>query len=187
MNLSIGHAPEWLMRSISRGGPGYIELRHFPLDQAVRQEFTPTAQWRTVYDRALELTETGDVCVGVAVRGRRRGRNEDAIRVNLLWADLDDGRHLLDAYPISPTLLVESSPGRFHAYWLLDEPVDLTDQDARHSFLSTLKNVQAAVGSDHVSDLARVLRMPGTLNWKRPGDPCMAVPIEFSTPRGTSA
>lgn len=61
--------------------------------------------------------------------------------------------------------------------------MDLTDPDDRRAFGIALEAVQTQSGSDNVRDLARVMRMPGTLNWKHcrteADDPSMAVPIEF--------
>jgi AAA domain-containing protein len=65
-----------------------------------------------------------------------------------------------------PSAIVDSGGG-YHCYWLLDKPFPLSTPDAR----ARAVKIQAAwvrlMGSDPASkDLARVLRVPGTKNYK---------------------
>lgn len=95
-------------------------------------------------------------------KGNGRGAS-DIIGVTALFADFDDGNmtaeHLLEL-PIEPHLITESSPGKFHVYWLIkDCEVD--------EFKPVMKALAQKLGSDtNVCDLPRVMRMPGTINWK---------------------
>jgi len=77
-----------------------------------------------------------------------------------IQADLDnaDINHL----PIQPTVLVESSPRRYQAYWVLTEAQDL----AVHEKLSRTITYSIA-DCDHSGwPLGRKLRVPGTFNYK---------------------
>lgn len=80
--------------------------------------------------------------------------------------DKDKARAAVDALDPRPSVLIDSGGG-YHLYWLLDEPwILVTDEDREEA-----KRYQAAwvayVGGDPaVKDLARVLRVPGTLNYK---------------------
>lgn len=77
--------------------------------------------------------------------------------VNLLWSDLDDG----DEKKIRPTVLWESSPGRHHALWFIDDRLNAEDA-ARINRSITYK-----IGADKGGwDLSQVLRIPGTFNHK---------------------
>lgn len=83
----------------------------------------------------------------------RTSRNVSAVRA--LFADLDGaplGPLLNDPHP---DIIVESSPGRYHAYWLTpDCPLD--------EFTQRQKQIAAKFKSDpSVSDLPRVMRLPG--------------------------
>jgi hypothetical protein len=184
---SIGDSPEWLVALVARGGGGFVEVRYgrkgFP-----RQEFLSAERVaddpEAFVSWTLRLTERYDVAIGMTVRGMRNGKADGVVRGNVLWADIDGDRSKLDSFPLRPHLIVESgTPGHLHAYWALPESLDLTDPDERRSFASGLDGVQRHTGSDNVRDLARIMRMPGTLNWKRcasdDDDPAMAVPIEF--------
>jgi hypothetical protein len=185
---SIGDSPEWLVALVARGGGGFVEFR-YGRKGFRHQRFLPAERCvedpGAVISWTLELTERFDVAMGMAVRGQRRGRIEDCVRVNVLWADIDKGDvNLLERIPTPPSLICESSPTHLHAYWEIREPADLTDERERATFREALRRVQAAVRSDHVSDLARIMRVPGTLNWKRvtddaTDDPTMVTPIVF--------
>jgi archaellum biogenesis ATPase FlaH len=94
-------------------------------------------------------------------RGRRA---ENVIALRALVADDDAGT--VDAYATKPEpgIVVYSSRGKLHTYWPLKpgEPLD--------SFTSAQKAVAARLRTDpSVSDLARVMRLPGFLHLK--GEP----------------
>lgn len=96
-------------------------------------------------------------------QGRRAGNvtHTRALFVDLDGAPLDP----LTACDIEPHLIVESSPGKWHAYWLL-RPI------AAHA--DTFKRYQHAIaarfgGDPSVCDLPRVMRLPGFIH--RKGEP----------------
>lgn len=103
-------------------------------------------------------------------RGRRK-QNVTAVRA--VFVDLDGAP--LDpilALPLKPNLIVESSPGRYHAYWLVS---DLS--------LYRFTQVQRALahrfqGDESVCDLPRVMRLPGF--WHRKGEPFLTRIVEFT-------
>ena len=82
--------------------------------------------------------------------------------VNLLWSDVDDG----DPSKLRPSVLWESSPGRHHALWMLNERLHAEDA----SLLN--KSVTYHLGADKGGwDLSQVLRIPGTFNHKYESKP----------------
>ncbi len=92
------------------------------------------------------------------------GRRVSAVtKINVLFADFDDGKKSLDlllSLPIAPHLIIESSPRKFHTYWLITGC-------AVEEFTQVMKALAKKLGSDpSVADLVRVMRMPGTFNWK---------------------
>lgn len=96
-----------------------------------------------------------------AMRGARR-RAIDVARVRAVWAERDQPGLDLS---LRPSLIVATSPGRRHDYWLVDAREPLAPLDARRI------NRQIAVrcGADAAAtDLARVLRLAGSLNLKGP-------------------
>lgn len=124
-----------------------------------------------------------------------RGGSEDSMTLPGLWADVDfgtvghkNGRRSLPLPPDEqaarrivtssglpdPSLWVHSGGG-LYPWWLFDEPLHLTDDvRAKASAISTMWQCALArsgelLGYDYgagVGDLARVLRVPGTVNRK---------------------
>jgi replicative DNA helicase len=131
----------------------------------------------------------------IAKGGSRRG--EDAHYAVGIWSDIDFGTlghkpGQPDALPLPPNQieaatiprlagLVEPtawihSGGGLYGWWLLDEPIRVTKE-----FAGLVVEWQAALGrgaasqgwryGEGVHDLARVLRLPGTVNRKAPESP----------------
>lgn len=146
-------------------------------------------------ERAEELARKYDVYVGVglqgeAVPGKERGRGETVVAVPGLWLDLDIAgddhakKHLppdiptalslIAQFPLKPTIIVDTGHG-LHLWWLFQELYLVrTDQD-RARIQSLSRRFQATINSlagrrgwqfDNTSDLARILRIPGTVNRK---------------------
>lgn len=85
--------------------------------------------------------------------------NELALPPRNLFADLDGAP--LPSGEWQPTLVVESSPGRYHVYYQLSEPVDTETGTALNQRL-----VLALKADKGAKDGARLLRIPGTWNVK---------------------
>jgi len=116
----------------------------------------------------------------------QRSREEDIAAVSCVYADIDAKdfgnskrvaeNHIKELNP-PPSIIVDSGGG-FHCYWLLEEPFEITTKFK----LEVAKSLQARwvdyVGGDlAVHDLARILRIPGTLNHKY--DPPREVKIVY--------
>lgn len=71
--------------------------------------------------------------------------------------------------PCSPSALVQSGHG-IHAYWLLDQPAPPSAAPAMRAFADA---VAASIGfpelDTHATEPARILRVPGTMNYKNGG------------------
>lgn len=91
-------------------------------------------------------------------------------RVRAVFADFDPPKTSPmpepSAFPLEPHIMVESSPGRHHVYWLVDGlPLD--------EFTATQDAIVARYGSDgSVIDRPRVMRVPGFIH--RKGEPFRA-------------
>jgi hypothetical protein len=104
---------------------------------------------------------------------RVRGGNAEIVALNCLFAEWDgkdyggkdSARAHIETLVIPPAVLVDSGGG-FHGYWLFPKPVRVTD-DSRENLRRLQARWNAYVGGDpQAKDLARVLRLPGTLNTK---------------------
>lgn len=93
-----------------------------------------------------------------------RGRKlENIQRIRAIWHEDDHGQ--ARDFPLQPHITVESSPGKYHRYWLVD---GLSLEQFR-GVMNTLVRVH---GSDpNAKDPARVLRLPGFLHLKDAAHP----------------
>ena len=106
-------------------------------------------------------------------KGRKK---ENIVRVRATFADLD-GAPLAPVLADHPDIVNESSPGRFHVFWLGEVP--LAD------FTAEQKRLAKRYGGDPaVSDLPRVLRLPGFTHQK--GKPFVSRIVSIGNGHATS-
>ena len=164
----------------------FIELRCINRhDDQTRQEFFPSIE---VFLEAIKnQAPRFDYYFGIHPRASKNGTAEAVKYVTCIWADLDwnnfkGGQNEAIArvrkFPIPPTAVVSTGHG-IHVYWLMKEPEELEDPA---DFRCIVKGVQKLLGSDQVDDLSRVLRIPGTLNYKDLENvlPCKIVFFDYS-------
>jgi hypothetical protein len=91
--------------------------------------------------------------------------NDNITRIRAVWQEDDDG--FAGMFPIEPTFVVESSPGKFHRYWLVKDGWP-ADEQGRKEFEGVMARMVEQYGCDpNAVDLSRVLRLPGYFNKKR--------------------
>jgi len=133
----------------------------------------------------LSKTDLGPAC---------RCPSDEIAGIAGLWADFDLRSEAHGNKPLPPTIqdalsvipasmpptIVISTGNGAHAWWLLKEPYIFDDADDRKETASlvsrwhTLLRLNSAARGwafDRLSDLARVLRIPGTRNLKDPRNP----------------
>lgn len=136
-----------------------------------------------------------DVYVAVGLQGldlgpQRRGEASDVIGLVGLWADIDyadpvhkrpglppdaeAARDLVMSLPLAPTMMVHSGHG-LQAWWAFAEPWMFDNEEDRSHAARIARGWQRRLADagaarkwslDSTHDLARVLRVPGTLNRK---------------------
>jgi hypothetical protein len=160
---------------------GFVEIRSIR-DGKVRQWFSKDRQ--AAVDLALEQSDQGwDAYFGVLPRTDMLGDAEhitDATPV--LWADLDAKVHgdkqtalrALVRYRVPPSVVVDSGHG-YHAYWKLKGAIRFALAQ------KAMKGIASQLKGDHVYDQARILRIPGTTNWKDPEHPVPVRTVVFNT------
>lgn len=116
---------------------------------------------------SLNCLEEGDHPRGIYVTVNRtngKGRTaKDVVGVRAVFVDLDGSpiEPVLEG-PLKPSILVESSPGKYHAYWLLAR-----DELSLAEFKPVQRILAARFQGDFkVCDLPRVLRVPGFFHRK---------------------
>jgi len=147
-----------------------------------------------VAECAEQLAPNCDVYLGIGAQREKlspkeRGSSNSVVAIPGTWLDVDHsgGEHqrtnlptatealaFLHDLPFKPSLIVDSGGG-FHAYWLFRASFEIEtfgDRDEAESILfgwqEFIRNLMNGRGwrLDFTHDLARVLRIPGTLNHK---------------------
>jgi RepB DNA-primase from phage plasmid len=175
---------------------GFVEVAYLAPESAnlyprtiVHWAELPLGELNPELPNIMELNAKGyNAYFAVAARGRKyepetrisektgkpytvhlRGKAYDATWITALWVDIDNPgeagyRQLIDS--MLPPSIIVSSGGGWHGYWLLSEPLAV-DESNRESIKRTLKGMAIACGGDtKVADLARIMRLPGTVNTK---------------------
>lgn len=168
-----------------------IEIRYLP---SKRQEFFNLSP---LLDITI-LSEDQNCYFGVCPRREAKGTEDSVSCMVTLWADLDAKKVMasdpriqdiesakreilrrLKSFQYPPSIIVDSGNG-YHTYWLLREPLLLQGHEEGLRAMGILKGLGAALEGDNVHDLARIMRLPGTLNLKEPQNPKLVRIIEFN-------
>lgn len=134
--------------------------------------------------RLEELNEQGAGIYLTVNETNGQGRKaEDVVNVRAVFADLD-GAPIDPVWGYHPSIVIESSPEKYHAYWLtIDDPVDGVPLDG---FRQLQECIAVKFGSDpKVKDLPRVMRIPGFNH--RKGEPFLSRIIHHTGVRYTYA
>ena len=120
-----------------------------------------------IFDSLEDLNQAGyDIFVTVNETDGKDIKGANVTRVRALFADFD-GSPLsnLDRIPLKPSFTVNTSPGKYHVYWLIgDCPLE--------QFKPMQQKLAQILDSDPaVCDLPRIMRVPGFYHLK--GDPFM--------------
>jgi hypothetical protein len=140
------------------GRPGTKDRK---LGNPVEAYFKPSELGQAVDWAAREDSKGRDCFFAVAQVFEPRRKSEFAAPTYVVHAD-DDGGADLEACPIRPTAVVETSPGHRHLYWRCSQLM----QPARAEDLN--RRMARAIGADKAAtDAVRLMRWPGTHNRKR--------------------
>lgn len=123
-----------------------------------------------------QLNNSGAGVFFMVNQGDGKGRKTENVQaVRAMFVDLDEngeeGLAKILKFPRQPRAIVESSPGKFHAYWLINGKL------SRQYFPPMQRCWAEKFGGDPaVGDLPRVMRLPGF--YHRKGEPFMSRIIE---------
>ena len=171
---------------------GYLTLTTLPERKTLW--FKPDELFK-VSETAKKYGAKTNTFFGVGLRKKAlktgfRGSEKDVLCVTTLYADIDikgnahaqtslpsstdEAIDFLHGLKIKPSIIVNSGNG-IHGYWLLDKTFIIETEDDRKHISSIFKGFGRYVNSeakkrgwkiDSVYDLARILRVPGTINHK---------------------
>lgn len=169
-------------------------------DYYVNSFYLPSrkSKWHRPSEMPEEWPQDRDVYYGMGLAKKSYGPHNrieasEVAAITCLWLDADYGPNHKKAVPpdeattgklirdcgLHPSLAVHSGNG-LHVLWLLDEPILITTPEDRKAAANLVKAWQAHIRAifkaagydlDATHDLSRVLRVPGTKNWKDPDNP----------------
>ena len=131
--------------------PELTRVLHSSLDDA----------WETLQ----KLNEQGaGIYVNIQETNLTGRKKEDIVNIRSVFIEDDIGLNI-DLLPLEPTMVVKTSPGKQHIYFVTHEKQSV--KTALGQF-KNMMNCLIEIGSDpNVKDISRVLRIPGFKNWKR--------------------
>lgn len=177
----MANFPGRFLRTIFAGrlssGGLELELRCIHASKPVIRRF-----WKSVealaedWDEVIKANARGhNVYFGVVPRDPANDHKlPEPLVLTCLWVDIDIAHDkpfksikralkLLRRFKLKPTMVVKSGHG-LHVYWCFKEPVTLEVSRAKE----LLRSLAERIGGDLQSaEPARLLRMPGTFNWKQ--------------------
>ena len=164
------------------GQRGNIEIRTFkPATQSFFGSESEAAE------QAYQLCQQGvDVYFGVNPRIGNGGKKENIHYVSAFHAEIDYGflghkkppvhesyeaaLNAIQTFHLEPTIITHSGGG-FHCYWVLSNPINVSDTGIS-AIEGINKSLSISLGGDTgTQDISRVLRVPGTFNFKVQDNP----------------
>jgi hypothetical protein len=140
-------------------------LQTFPDNKSVKGRGLTRVIQSPTDDELLQLHAHGAGIYATVNETDGKGRKSENIkRIRAVWQEDDDGFD--GAFPLNPSMVVETSPGHFHRYWLVADDWP-TDERGRADFAAVMERMVESYGSDkNAKDISRVLRFPGFLHRK---------------------
>ena len=189
--MSAQETADWLQHLYTHTDTGWLTL--FAINRQTGERHT---RWHPIHHHqqaATDAHQLADQCCvwfGVAPRQQqltngKRGGHTDCLQIPALWVDIDiqspahtatnlppnrDAAHqLLNTFPLPPTATIDTGHG-LQAWWQLTEPQpnNPETQQLLADWGATWANLanQHHYHIDNVFDIARIMRLPGTLNHK---------------------
>jgi len=166
------HSVAYLQR-LHAHGAGMIEITGLGV-RSVKRYFA-AGDFVSAVAHAHDLNGRGfNVFANVNPRKAQRGRIEDTACVTALPLDWDFNKgvdpsgvlELMHADGVPPTLTVRSGHG-LHAFFLLRDPAEIA------AAKPVAKRLCVFSASDRVHNANRIMRLPGSVNWKEPAAWCL--------------
>jgi len=175
-----------------KSNAGEIEIRTFK--PIVACYFFNSVQ--KAAELAINLSSKGlDVYFGVNPRTGGQGKKENVHYLSSFHAEIDYGSighkketgfanygdtlKAIRDFHLEPSIVIHSGGG-FHCYWILSNPLRVADYG-----ITVLENINKALtqslkGDPGTHDISRVLRIPGTFNFKKPDNPRQVTIVSVS-------
>lgn len=157
--------------------PRANDLIRFVAIRLPEQKWPGVMHWRT--RASLHMMDAGDISgLGFDTTGKdvyftphaftRQANDvtkEDAVSlIDVAWVELDDDDIPPETFKPKPSIVVETSPGRYHLYWRLAEPQPNDVVEKLNYRLTYGNGLKKDTGGWH---LVKFMRVPGSMSYKR--------------------
>lgn len=172
---------EAFLRTVITTDTGYLCMAIGNNEQTWRELWY---HWPDDIDEIIEAADTlkqdTNVYFSSHLFKARSSIKENVLPTRTIQADLDEAD--IDELPLEPTVMVQTSPKRHQAYWVLADEVDLET----HEILS--RRITYAIKNCDRSGwpLGHKVRLPNTINYKYLEGPKPVTVVAISMGRPTS-
>lgn len=174
---------------------GLVEIRPIKgRDRPGRSFFFEMDEIGQLSQQIQKLNRQGyNIYFSVNPRPRNKNKKQKFIKdIICLWLDVDaknfDGGKeealgRIKDFPIRPNIIVDSGNG-YHAYWILDEPLINRTEQQSLEIQQILNGLINTIGADRRrKNFDSLMRLPGTLNVKKPENPLECNVVEIYAAR----
>ena len=142
---------------------GKVQMRFWELPRTEED-------WNGIGEACIQWSDAGeDVYVGVLPRWRKGGRDNDVHTAGVLWCDIDDLDGLDQIATLDKVTVAVRSGKGLHCYRRLKTTGIGTKPTEQRDFIQLLERwmlTLSAAADIKCKNPSRILRVPGTLNWK---------------------
>src|SRR5260221_2126987 len=173
----------------------WLELRCIhPVNKQVKTLWMPGQKREAILKQAEALNGEGySLYFAPCPRIKQKGNAEAAALLPALWVDLDCDNDptrrevalaKLHEFNPPPSIIVDSGGG-WHSYWLISEPLLLTEKSNREYAARLLRGLFCALGADpeYVKSVASIMRLPDSVNTKPERGGAIVTIVEFAADR----
>lgn len=155
----------------SVAGPDRFIFTCFHDKEKSKDARQPTGTYKETQEQLKALNERGyGIFFGVNHFQATKRANDQVDHFRCIWQD--DDNHYAGDYPIPPSWVVESSPGKFQRYWFIDPKT----APSREEWSAVQRNMPKWGCDKNAVDPARILRVPGFNHCKQ--DPVLVKEVE---------
>ena len=155
---------------------GVIEIRSIHKKRGIRRDWIPLPYGLSPrsckhYGKMVSgyALQGFDVYVSVLPRtGTDNSGRSGVCSIGAVWVDMDHKVQGADVSLLEHTDVIVATGNGYHGYKLLERPKLIKSEKERALYESKVYAFSESIlpGLDNVSNLDRILRIPGTLNWK---------------------
>lgn len=162
------HAGIDFLRTLFKDAEHEVEIRCLPL----AEPFFST-NLTEIENFINENIHERNIYFGCCTRAGKVGTKKGCREVVALWLDLDfkdltggedEARKIIESM-IPPSVIINTGNG-FHPYWLLREPIEALPEIIEPYLKGLARHYN---GDSSAAEIARILRVPGTFNYKQGG------------------